>query len=391
MILHFVIDEKIINQMIDNFLQISHNHLFLVFTENKNDNFNHITRTGSFIRRFNYIEDDINEVLKNKDANAIILHQLNLKFAKTVNHIKNSIQISWIVWGFDVYSLPKIMPSLYAPITKQFLFKIKPATPLVWIIKKNSFTRNIFYRLKGQSDPYREIFKAISRIDFFSTYIREDFDYFSKFYKIKKLRFLESPFSTIDQYLAGNNNLRIDEGATSIIIGNSNTLESNYLDVIEKIEEKKDKINKIYCTLSYGNNYDHKKKVITEGRKQLGEKFHPLTDFMVREQYVELLQSCSAGIFFHYRQQAMGNIIALLYMGARVYLSERNPAYKFFSRKEIIVNSFENEFDSYLNTKLSCEDAENNRRKLDLIFNNEKVISDLKHLTLSLDSSNVNS
>lgn len=391
MIIHFVVDEKIIDQIIDNFLQVSPNHQFLVFTENKNDNFNHITYTGPFIRSFNYIEDDINEVLSNTKADAIILHQLNLKFANTVNKIKNSIQIAWIAWGFDVYSLPNIKPSLYAPITKQFILKCRPASSLVWSIKKYNFARVIFYRLKGKRDPYREIFKAIDRINFFSTYIREDFDYFSKYYHKNNLGFLESSFSTIDQYLAGNNNLRVDEFATSVIIGNSNTLESNYLDVIGKIQEKRDQINKIYCVLSYGKNNDHKKQVISEGEKQLGDKFQPLTDFMPREQYLEMLQSCSAGIFFHYRQQAMGNIIALLYLGSRVYLSERNPAYNFFLRNGIVVNSFENDFDRYLNTKLSYEDAENNRKKLDLIFSKEKVISDLKNLTLTLDSLNVNS
>lgn len=389
MIIHFVVDEKIIDQIIDNFLQLSPDHIFLIFTENTNDNFIHITRTGSYIRGFNYITDDINEVLINNNADAIIMHQLNLKFAKTLNQIKNSVKIAWIAWGFDVYSLPKIQPSLYAPITKQFLFKHKSATSFIWLINKNNFIRNIFYKLRIKKDPYREVFKAIGKIDYFITYIREDFDYFSKFYKIKNLRFLESPFSTIDQYLAGNNKLRVCEDAKSIIIGNSNTLESNYLDVISKLQEKKDLVNKIYCLLSYGNNNEHKQEVINEGKKQLGDQFHPITVFMTRENYMEILQSCSVGIFFHYRQQAMGNIIALLYMGARVYLSKRNPAFNFFLRKGIVVNCFENEFYSYLNTRLSFEDANNNRQKLDLIFNKEKVISDLKHLTLILDPSNV--
>lgn len=391
MIVHFVTDDKHINQIIDNFLKVSSSHLFLVFSENSSENYKYITRTGHFIKKFNYLHDDINEVLISKKANAVILHQLNRRFAKTINSIIISIKIAWIAWGADIYGLPKIKPSLFASKTKQYLFKIKPATPLVWSVNNNNFTRNIFFRLKGKCDPYREIFKAIIRIDIFSTYIREDFDFFFKYYNATHLRFIETAFTTIDQYLGGNKQIRLNDEAANLIIGNSNTLESNYLDVIEKIEDKSDNINKIICVLSYGKNNDHKNKIIKEGRKKLGAKFQPLTDFMSREQYVEMLQSCSAGIFFHYRQQAMGNIIALLYLGSRVYLSERNPAYNFFLRNGIVVNSFENDFDRYLNKKLSYEDAENNRKKLDLFFSKEKVISDLKNLTLTLDSLNVNS
>ena len=391
MTVHFVVDEKIIDQVIDNFLQVSSNHIFFVFTDNLGDNFYHITRSGSFIRRFYYLHEDINELLDTIDTHSIILHQLNFEFAKIINQINQSIKIAWIAWGFDIYSLPKILPSIYAPKTKQFIFKNKPATPLIWFIKKNDIARNVFYSLMGQNDPYREIFNAINRIDYFSTYIREDFDFFSKFYKNNKLHFIESTFSTIDQYLAGNQNLRIKENANSIIIGNSNTLESNYLDVIYKIREKREKLNKIFCVLSYGKNKYHRKKVISEGRKNLRDKFQPLTVFISREQYIEMLQSCSTGIFFHYRQQAMGNIIALLYMGARVYLSEKNPTFHFFLRNGIVVNSFENEFNTYLNEKLSLEDTDNNRNKLDLIFQKEKVISDLKNLTHSLEPSHVNS
>lgn len=391
MIVHFVIDEKIIDNIIDNFLQVSSNNIFLVFTEKTSEKFNHITNSGPYVKRYNYKKEDINEILDLIGSKSIILHQLNPIFAKTINQIKHSVKVAWIVWGFDVYSLPKIIPNLYAPITKQFLLKNKPATQINWFIKKNKVARELFYKLKGQRDPYSEVFKAIKRVDFFSTYIREDFDFFSKFYDSKTIRFVEASFSNIDQYLAGNKKNRISEDATNIIIGNSNTLESNYLDVISKISETGKEFKEIYCVLSYGNNKDFKSKVISEGQKQLKDIFHPLTDFMSREQYIELLRSCSVGIFFHYRQQAMGNIIALLYMGARVYLSEKNPAYHFFKRKGVLVNSFEKDFDIFHNKRLLIEDAENNRNKLDLIFNKEKVLNDLSQLSNLLEVKHVNS
>lgn len=391
MIIHFVVDEKIIDQMIDNFLQVSSNNLFLVFTEYSSDNYRHITRIGPHLKNYNYKKEDINEILKKNDVHSVILHQLNLKFAKTINKIKHNVNISWIPWGFDVYNLPKIESTLYAPLTKIFLVKNRPLVPLIWLIKKNNLTRRLFFNLKGKKDYYREIYRAINKVTYFSTYIREDFYVFTKYYNIKGLSFVETSFSSIDQYLAGDKHLRVDKNATSIIIGNSNTPESNYLDVIPVIGEKDFKIEKVFCVLSYGINNKHKKKVIFEGRKHLKDFFCPLTDFMPREEYIKILQTCSTGIFYHYRQQAMGNIIALLYLGARVYLSVKNPAYLFFKRIGVKVFNFEYEFDIFLNTKLSLDDIENNRKKLDSIFNKEKVINDLSSLSNLLDKSNVNS
>jgi hypothetical protein len=48
------------------------------------------------------------------------------------------------------------------------------------------------------------------------------------------------------------------------------------------------------------------------------------------------------------------------------------------------VNSFENEFDILTNTILKTEDAENNRKILDSIFSEEKVMNDLKKLSTAL-------
>ena len=41
----------------------------------------------------------------------------------------------------------------------------------------------------------------------------------------------------------------------------------------------------------------------------------------------------------HYRQQAVGNILAMLWMGAKVFLDERNSFYHYLKRIEIHVFS----------------------------------------------------
>ena len=47
----------------------------------------------------------------------------------------------------------------------------------------------------------------------------------------------------------------------------------------------------------------------------------PLSD------YTKLMQTCKVVIMNHYRQQAVGNIISAVYLGAKVFLNKENSAY----------------------------------------------------------------
>ena len=68
-----------------------------------------------------------------------------------------------------------------------------------------------------------------------------------------------------------------------------------------------------------------------------------MTDFLPRDEYNELMFSCSTMIQPHFRAQAQGNIITALWLGMRVYLSEKNFAYRYFKRLGAIVFSLEND------------------------------------------------
>ena len=116
--------------------------------------------------------------------------------------------------------------------------------------------------------------------------MEEDYIYFSKYYP-NNLRFVNCTFTSIDQYLAGNEDVYNQVEATNIIIGNSNTPESNHLDVIDKLKHKKLASSKVFVPLSYGQNDAYRKTVIKEGESCFGDRFEPLLIFMERQQYLE--------------------------------------------------------------------------------------------------------
>ncbi len=385
MVLHFVKDEKVTDQIIENFGKASKRSHFLVFLEKGQKNFDFIKSQSNKIIAYDQSSGDIMQLINKFKPQAIVLHSLQLDFAKAILSIKINLNIAWYPWGFDIYGLPKIKPKTYAPMTNKFLLSVTPSLLARRIILKNARLRRLyFYFITKDENRYEIIFKAIDKINFFASYLREDYDYFSKTYP-NSLTFLYSPFSTISQYLAGNKAVRIKEDASSILIGNSNTAESNHLDVFETLNCCLDSTTpNVYVPLSYGGDLHYKTKVMEYGTKKLGLFFKPLLNFMDRETYISILTSCSTGIFYHYRQQAMGNIIAMLFMGCRIYLSKKNPAFTFFERNNIKVFDFDSEFKLYKNAKLDCRIANGNREKLNYIFNEDTVLKALEDLLITI-------
>jgi len=381
MVLHFVKDEKVTDQIIENFEKIHEESYFLVFLEIGQQEHRFIKSKSNKVMCFDQAEENIMDIVDKYNPKAILLHSLQLEFAKAVLAIRIELTIAWYTWGFDVYGLPKIKPRTYARLTNDFLLKTNLKLSLGRTVLKYSLLKKLYFKINTKEENrYDIIFKAIEKVKYFVTYIEEDFHFFSFFYP-NSLKYIYSPFSTLTQYLAGNEEIELKTNPKNILIGNSNTPESNHLDVFEKLGATLEREDiEIYVPLSYGGENQYRKKVIHEGKAKLGKPFKPLLDFMKREDYIMMLTSCSTGIFYHYRQQAMGNIIAMLYMGSRIYMSSKSPAFSFFIKNEIKVFDFDFDFDLFKNSELENHIVRNNRIILNSIFKENKVLKDLEAL-----------
>src|SRR5690606_1003332 len=344
-ILHLIPDEKVTDNVIENFENIFNDNVFFVLGNNdKRKHCNTKKENVIFGESDFFTKENIAD-----DVVAVVIHGLNYTFAKLLIELNQKIKIAWFVWGFDMYGMPKIMDKLYAPKSLKYIKNTDSKFTVINFIKKKRYLRRFYYKYLNKTDDFYTIYEqAQRRINFFCTYIREDYELYTNYYP-NKLIYQEIGYFSIEQYLAGQNDLRVDSDAKDILVGNSNSLENNHLDVFDTIKRTGLK-EKVFVPLSYGNNQKYKKTVLEEGRKYLGDNFQPLLDFMKREDYLRLLSGCSTAVFYHYRQQAMGNILALLYMGVRVYLAEKNPVYQYLKRIGIIVFDFDKEFSLYSNS-----------------------------------------
>jgi hypothetical protein len=155
-----------------------------------------------------------------------------------------------------------------------------------------------------------------------------------------------------------------DAARLNIQIGNSASPTNNHKEIIDKLSKEVTKDFKVYCPLSYGNE-TYKAEIIEYGYSKLGDKFVPMTDFMAFDKYTVYLNEIDIAIMNHDRQQAMGNIIALLGMGKKVYIRSDITPWSYFQEKGITL------FDSLDNIELKPiehETASRNISKVEYFF-----------------------
>lgn len=154
---------------------------------------------------------------------------------------------------------------------------------------------------------------------------------------------------------------------TRIMIGNSATPTNRHFDVFDVIAPYATDEVMIYVPLSYGDK-TYAKSVIDRGIELFGDRFVPLTDFMPRDQYQELLKSLDVVFFNHNRHQAMGTLINILGLGKTVYMNTEVASWAFLKRLGAELFDID-EFNGFE----ARADSEKNRRIVKYYFSEEKL------------------
>lgn len=386
MILHLMHDEKFCDNTIKNFEKVNPgNNKYLVFKADKDKGVFRFISHPELTDEFFYERKSLNDyVTATPEIKGIIAHSISSLFATAILALNQKVKLYWVVWGYDMYTLPKIQPGLYAPSTLSYLTGKKRWLSLNWTLNKSKPLRFLFYTLRGKKNVWDLLESAQSEVDYFVTYIREDYELYKDKYPQTKCEFFDAAFFNLNQYV-GEAFMDKKIAGKNILIGNSNSPESNHLDVIQFLKNVPlEHEAKVYIPLSYGENKGYKEAVIQSAEQLWGPRSFPLLGFMPQQEYVELLLTCGVGIFYHHRQQAMGNIIAMLWLGARVYMAGVNPAFRYFKRMGIHVFDLQHDFQNYGLSALTEIQIATNRAVLAKAFSAEKVEQDYENLVRSI-------
>ena len=256
----------------------------------------------------------------------IILHNLNLPKMRYLQCLKRKASVCWIGWGFDYYDL----------IGRELL---KSETKNLPSRKNSFFSLRIIIRIR-QKLQYGRVDKksVISIIDYFSPVIYEDFVLVSNAVPDFNPEFVSWNYGTLeDDLIRGLEGTQVT--GPNILLGNSASAPNNHLDAFKLLKALDLGERKIITPLSYGDEY-YRNTIINHGNSEFGDCFVPLVEFMPIDEYIKTISSCSIVVMNHLRQQAMGNIVIMLYLGAKVFLDPKNPAYDFHKKQGAAVCVF---------------------------------------------------
>lgn len=124
----------------------------------------------------------------------------------------------------------------------------------------------------------------------------------------------------------GDAGAREDE-PVNILVGNSATDSNHHLEVFEMLRRFPADRIRVYVPLAYGE-AQYREMILGEGKRLLGDAFHPIVTYMKYEDYVTFLAGMHIGIFNNDRQQAMGNITIMLALGKKVYARDDTSMWK---------------------------------------------------------------
>jgi dTDP-N-acetylfucosamine:lipid II N-acetylfucosaminyltransferase len=312
----------------------------------------------------------------------IIFHGLNSLNIDLAYGIKNYDKCIWLFWGGEIYNNPLInKKEIYGFLTKK---AIKNSSKNFKEIVVRTARIFFFYPM-----IYHKLKRVIPNFKHLGVPFQEDYCEISSMVKFKgDLSFFQYSYYPLEFVFSDFNNC--ESNGINILVGNSSTPENNHLEIFEILYQADLKNRNIITILSYGD-VKYKNFILKEGEKILQKNFRPITEFIPLTEYNTLLKSCNIAILNHYRQQGMGNVISLLWMGTKLFLSEKNTIYLFLKRKNIIIYSVEELKEDFSLLDLPLNDLEivHNRNILFSEFSYNTILNNLKiYINLNFDFKN---
>lgn len=299
------------------------------------------------------------------DYKAIVLHGLFYPWQERVLlEVPATVKVAWVFWGGDIYGRKRFSGRFLSPSTK-CLMGLRDL--------------KLMFRNRLKNHPYELPFSCLQRIDYCLTDIPQDYEFVLNYFRTSIKRLWYNYYS-VEDTIGDLSHERVH--GSNVLVGNSCSIECNHLDGFRLVSKLDTGEASIIVPLSYGEPW-LRRQLITFGKLFFKDHFMPLTDFLPRDQYNSIMMSCSVAVMPHYRPQAFGNILTALWLGIRVYLSEKNPLLRYFRELGIVIFSIERDLKRNNPVALSPlfdEDVMKNRHALSLSYG--KVVMNQKNIEI---------
>ncbi|RBL90661.1 TDP-N-acetylfucosamine:lipid II N-acetylfucosaminyltransferase [Chitinophaga flava] len=385
---HLMIDDKFINDfIIDAEKAAPGNNTYIIDQQPEQ-----VVHVKSPLARFApYDSPAFKELVKGIGTNdKIFIHWLSEAAVAFVLSLSEAVPVGVCFWGGDIVEIPfsRFKRAIYGPKTLKYFEREEERTKVEWNFFK---PKQLFKTFKSRYIKYPKSQRYIAaqrdrffrRLNFFLNWNEIDHQWIHQHYTTNVA--LKYFFYNVNPQ-PDNNGVaytKKEPGVTTILLGNSATSTNNHLEAMEALAKFKDEPIRLVIPLNYGSrqygDFVEQKAVAMFGR----EKVNALRDFMNRDDYYRLLDEVDIAFMPHYRSQAVGNTLAMLYRGKKLFLHHKSSVYQLFKRYDVNVYDVANipnmTFDAF-KTATTPEETAKDIARMETIFDTGKKMQVLKEM-----------
>lgn len=308
---------------------------------------------------------------KIEHADKVIFHPYTFtayRFLKILLKKFPEVKVYWVIWSFELYNLPHIIHRLYEPFSANF---IKTHTSTAHKLKRKAKDYLLASLVSsGIRKNYMDsLIHSHSLVHYFLSPLYHDFLLLNSITK-NNISYVPFAYLSLDKILPGLEGFQ--SKGDKIMVGHSASPDGNHYEILQKLRS----INpgyRIFLPLSYGNK--EYKIVIKENAQKMFRNVEVLEEKLDRTLYYEALTQVSWAIINVKVQQGFGNVMALIWMGAKVFLDKHVSTYLDFREWGIFVFSVQDDLnEKELSTRLTAEQVETNKSII-LEKLNDQVVS----------------
>lgn len=278
-------------------------------------------------------------------ADRVILHGLfltdNMQIFIRILQPFNRRKLVWMIWGDDLYGYHK-------------RYEIGKQTVRRRII--NHIRKNLIYH-----------FDTI-------TYIEGDYDTVKHWYGTKA-RYM---YASYPYHFLECNKKEVEKPYLLIMVGHNGSEECRHIEAF-KIISKLQCDYRIVCPISYGGKSEYINSVKEAGRAIFGNRVTFLEGYMPYNEYIDFLTDVDIAVFNNNRQQGLGNIAGLLWLGKTVYINQDNNLLDFYRHRGVKLYQFDGNFWSDLKM-LNEKEQEGNKMIIGKCFSDEAFYQNWKRV-----------
>jgi dTDP-N-acetylfucosamine:lipid II N-acetylfucosaminyltransferase len=298
---------------------------------------------------------------------AVIFHSIPSYFAEFVAKVKGSVKLIVVTWGHDIYTF--INKKEYMRETLKIKYSRRVMGNL-FFLKRIWHSLSAMIRFNSWIPPDSAL-KAFLSVDYICPVIDTDYELFAH-----KFRRFKLPEMMSFSYMNHREQLLLENSEINdnyVMVGNSATPECNHADVLSHLKNI-GVSNRILLPLNYGYSREYGNIIRERGKKMFGEQCLSLDTFMSMNDYLMQLKRCRFAVMGHRRQQAVGNIAMLMWMGAKIFFAEGNPVYEYLSAQGAVVFIFDKACRMDFESPLNDIEVTTNRKIVEKIWGREQVL-----------------